>query len=84
MTLYDTWSEISKYRLMAFTFDYGEADPFVSDVVKTLTLSTVARGGSLPSQGEIFATATGLGVYWFLVHKWLGDNLVSKAYGVKQ
>ena len=83
MTLFDTWSEISKYRLMAFTFDYGEADPFVSDVVKTLTLSAVARGG-LPSQGKIFATGTGLGIYWFVVHKWLGDNLVSKAYGVKQ
>jgi len=62
---------------MAYSIDYGTADPFVSDVVKSLTLSAVAQGG-IPSQGEIFATATGLGVYWFLVHKWLGDNLASK------
>ena len=63
---------------MAFALDYGVADPFVSDVVKTLTLSAVAQGG-IPSQGEVLATATGFGVYWFLVHGALGDNLASRA-----
>ena len=63
---------------MAFSLDYGVADPFLSDVVKTLTLSAVAQSGP-PSQAEIMATATGLGVYWFLVHGALGDSLASRA-----
>ena len=65
---------------MALTDVYGVADPFMSDVVKSLTLSAVAQGG-VPSQGEVLATATGLGIYWFLVHQWLGDNLASRAMG---
>ena len=63
---------------MAFTLDYGVADPFLSDVIKSITLSGVAQG-RIPSQAEILATSTGLGVYWFLVHQWLGDRLLTRA-----
>ena len=57
------------------------ADKFVIDVLKTLTLSSVARRG-LPEMPEVVAVATGMGVYWFVIHKVIEPQLLILEHGL--
>ena len=65
--------------IMALSSRYGIADPMVSDIIKTLVLSSVAGVGTgagfrLPTTGEVIGVSTSMGIYWYLVHPYLGDK----------
>ena len=58
---------------------YGVADPMVSDIIKTLTLQAMGgvgmgMGVRMPSTGEIVGVSVSMGVYWYMVHPYLGDK----------
>ena len=62
---------------MAYKLDYGTADPWISDILKQLTVNATLNR-RLPTIDEVVAVSGGLTVYWWLVHKQLGDNLASR------
>lgn len=64
---------------MAVSSKYGIADPMVSDIVKTLVLSSVAGVGTgggfrIPTGGEVIGISTSMAIYWYLVHPYLGST----------
>lgn len=56
---------------MAFTADFGEANPMVADIAKGATVSiavALLSGQRMPSFSDLAVPAGALVLYWTLVH----------------
>lgn len=59
---------------MAYTADFGEANPLVADIAKGATIAIVTAiltGSRIPDPYALAIPAASLTIYWYTVHRFL-------------